>query len=190
MPFAASPGVQTDTYNGECRRDFFRVSSRLAIRLTWLTEAEAEELTRELGIPCTESVSLTDKLLEARLTRIENKLDLILKQTGFDVELALSQTEKRAVELSGSGVRLHAPEIYRVGDLVKIQLDLPEECGRTLILLGRVVLGNEVGSVGASSGVALVFHSIRNRDREAIVRHAYEVQRLMLDRTANRSDLR
>lgn len=190
MSFAAGREVATTTYEGACRRDFFRVSSRLAVRLTPLCEAAAEELARELATPCEESISLADRLLEARLSRMENKLDLMLKHAGFDVELALSLTKKCEVALSGSGLRLQVKETYRLGDLVKVQLDLPEESGRTLSMLGRVVTGNEVGTVGAKSGVSLVFQSIRHRDREAIVRHAYEVQRLALDHASKRKNLR
>ncbi len=190
MSLATSREINTTTYQGACRRDYFRVTSWLPVRLTGLDHEEATKLTLELNLPGEESASLSDRQLEARLCQIEHKLDLLLERAGFDVELPLSQTKKREVELSGSGIRVEADGNYRVGDLVKVELYLPEERGRSICLLGRIIVGNEARCQDSKLGVALVFQSIRDGDREAIVRHAYEVQRLSLGRASRRDHLR
>lgn len=190
MSLATCHEISTTAYQGACRRDYFRVTSWLPVRLTGLNHEEATKLTLELNLPAEESASLADHQVEARLCQIEHKLDLLLERAGFDVALPLSQTQKREVELSGSGIRVEADENYRVGDLVKVELYLPEERGRSICLLGRIITGNDERSQDSKLGVALVFQTIRDRDREAIVRHAYEVQRLSLGRAARRDHLR
>ncbi len=190
MSVAIGTESGTTSYRGRCRRGFFRVVSWLPVRISQLGDDAATELSCELDVPGVESVSVADDRLEARLSQIEYKLDLLLKRAGFDVELPLSQSAKREVELSGSGIRLQAEGVYRVGDLVKVELFLPEERGRLICLLGQVVGASGSKASAGRSEVALAFRSIRDRDREAIVRHAYEVQRLSLGRATARDGLR
>lgn len=177
-------------YSGACRRGYFRVSSRMPLRLTLLSKDEAEDLRHELSAPGEEATVVGDHLLEARLCRLEQKLDQLLLRAGVAVELPISKAEKRDVELSGSGLRVRTTAVYQVDDSVKLELTLPEENGRPIRVLARVVAPTRGRDGVARNEVAVVFQTIRERDREAIVRHAYEVQRLELGRASKRTSLR
>ena len=190
MSVATGHEVENSSYRGRCRRDFFRVHSWLSVRLSSLDEQSARTFLNELNTPAEESASLADGQLEARLSHIEDKLDLLLRIAGHAVAVPLSQSEKSDVEISGSGLRVKAGEQFAVQDRIKVELVLPEESGRTIALLGRVVTVSEAISPNRERSVALVFETVRDRDREAIVRHAYEVQRLLLGREAKRDRIR
>ena len=189
-----SAGLNTQSlrgsHSGECRRGYFRVSSRIPLRLTLLDEEGANELARELGEPGEELAALEDHQLEARLCKIEQKLDQLLNRVGIPVEIPISQAEKRSVHLSGSGLRVRTTAVYQLKDAVKVELTLPEEAGLPIRILGRVVAPTDEGNGVVNDEVALYFDTIRERDREAIVRHAYEVQRLELGRASKRTSLR
>jgi len=182
--------IETPSYHGKCRRDYFRVETWLPVRLSSLTPEGAERLARELDAPAEESATLTDPVLEGRLCAIEAKLDILLAAAGHEVEAPVGQTVKRVVEISGSGLRTEMPGVFHRGDAVRVELELPEERGRTILILGEVVFGSGAEEQTGRKGVALRFHSIRHRDREAIVRHAYEVQRSDLGRASGRESLR
>lgn len=182
--------VENSNYRGRCRRGFFRVHSWLPVRLSSLDQQGARTFSNELNTPAEESASLADGQLEARLSHIEDKLDMLLRSAGHEVAVPLSQSEKSDVEISGSGLRVNTGELFAVEDRIKVELVLPEECGRTISLLGRVVTVSEAIGPKRKCSVALFFETVRDRDREAIVRHAYEVQRLLLGREAKRDRLR
>ncbi len=190
MDEAAHIQIQAVGYRGDCRRDFFRVSTWLPIRLRRLTTAAAGELERELDTPAAGSATVTDPVLEKRLCALEAKLDLLLRSSGHEIDEPVSRSPKRPVELSGSGLRVEVPGFLRRGDLVRVEVELPEERGRAIVILADVVSGNDGREMDGRRGVAVCFRSIRHRDREAIVRHAYEVQRLDLGKVSGRESLR
>ncbi len=190
MSMASGSEVETRDYRGTCRRGFFRVTTWLPIRVSRLSESSAADLARELDAPAEESATVSDSQLEARLGLIERKLDLLLKRAGYAIDLPLSNHEKREVQLSGSGLHVDVPGFLRCGDLAQVELELPEERGRAIQLLGQIVSDDAGRTLGEQRGVALIYRSIRDRDREAIVRHAYEVQRICLGRVSGREDLR
>ncbi len=182
--------VATENYSGECRRDFFRVSTWLPIRVRRLTSEAASELARELDTPAEESATVSDPILEARLFSLESKLDVLLKGLGHALDEPVSKLPKQSVELSGSGLRVEAPGLFRRGDVARVEIELPEERGRAISILADVVSGNDARERAGRKGMAVCFRAIRNRDREAIVRHAYEVQRLDLGKLSGRETLR
>lgn len=181
---------EATNYTGDCRRGYFRVDTWIPIRVRRLDAVSARELEREIDAPAEESAFHGDPALEARLCALEAKLDLLLRSAGHAVEMPVGKSPKRAVELSGSGLRVEASEVLSRGDAVRVELELPEERGRTIQILADVVSGNDGRETAGRPGVALCFRSIRHRDREAIVRHAYEVQRLDLGKASGRESLR
>ncbi|MDP6978833.1 MAG: PilZ domain-containing protein [Myxococcota bacterium] len=190
MEDASLVQVESPDYRGACRRDFFRVSTWLPIRIRRLTSAAANELEHELDTPAEENGTVSDPVLEKRLCALEAKLDLLLRSTGHEIDEPVSKSPKRAVELSGSGLRAEVPGFLRRGDVVRVEVELPEERGRAIVILADVVSGNDGREMDTRTGVAVCFRSIRHRDREAIVRHAYEVQRLDLGKVSGRESLR
>ena len=185
-----STPIRTSSYEGKCRRGYFRVETWLPLRLRRVTSESAERLARELEAPAEESAAVSDPVLEARLCTLESKLDQLLIAAGQKIDEPLGKTPKRSVQLSGSGLRAEVPGVLRRGDVVRVELELPEERGRTIQILADVVSGNDRRDRSGGKGVAVHFRSIRHRDREAIVRHAYEVQRLDLGKASGRESLR
>ncbi len=190
MQEATRTRIDTPGYSGACRRDYFRVSTWLPIRIRRLSRDAAAELERELEAPAEESNAVSDPVLEARLCTLEAKIDLLLAAAGHEVDSSIAKLPRRSVELSGSGLRAEVPGFLRKGDVVRVEFELPEERGRGIQILADVVSGNDGRETTGSKSVAVCFTRVRHRDREAIVRHAYEVQRLDLGKASGRESLR
>jgi len=162
------------------RRAYFRVQTHIPLRLGWLTSEQAQVLVHSIETSRRDELSIRDDGLRVILQRIEEKLDLLLQAQQGGAPLSLGQIEPQRVALSGSGLETGTAEPFRPGDPVKVELLLPGTTPRPITALARVVYGPSRRVSEGQESVALAFSHVDESDRDAIVRHVYDVQRLML----------
>ena len=175
-----SASVCSSGFEQEDRRSHFRVETRLPVRLSWLTNDQAQALMHAIEVSGGEERSGSDEGLRLMLQRIEEKLDLPLQGQAGAAPPPLCRIEPGRVVLSGSGLGTGTGEPLRSGDPVKVELLLPGAKTRAVTALARVVYGPSRRVRGAPEKVALAFENIDTGDRDAIVRHVYDIQRIML----------
>ncbi len=173
----ASP---SDAHAGSERRAYFRVATRLPLRLTPLGEEEVRILEREINTPKPELGVLADPALSAALRRIEEKLNLLLDGAGHEPTRPIGEADRSNLVLSGSGLRSETRESFQTGDPVRVELLLPETPVRQVTALASVVYSAQLMEPEGSRRLALRFTAIDEGDRDAVVRHICEVQRLAL----------
>lgn len=180
MISAGQKQIQLPTYRGDCRRSYYRVDTRLPIRLEWLSKEDAASWLAEMNTPRGEGHRVEDLQLESRLSKIEAKIDLLLSRGGCDVDVPLESREKIPVQLSGAGLRVRVKGVFRIEDRVRVEMYLPGRQGELIRALGEVVSASG-GRRGDRQGrISIMFRRIGDRERDAIVRHVYEVQRIVL----------
>ncbi len=177
-PASTMRGPDAPEFQGDCRREFFRVAARLPIRLSWLTTEEREELRAELDQPRpTPGAPTGDEVLLATLQRIEEKLDLLLEGAGKARPCSLGEADMKSAVVSASGLQTTTDEPFRPGDAVKVELLLPESPPRLVTALAQVVSGPTRRIEGRRQKVSLAFECVDDGGRDAIVRYACDVQR-------------
>jgi hypothetical protein len=160
------------------RRGYFRVHTRLRLALRPVAADEVEALRREilqrepLGRP------RLDPELADWLTRIEEKLDLLLADAGLAPSGALRKDE-RSVVLSGGGLLLPRAELdCEAGQALLVEFDLPLRPRHAVRCLATLAGGRP--ETGGAAPLALRFVCIHEEDRDAIVRHALIVEQRAL----------
>lgn len=176
-----------DDVGGRERRSYFRVRTRIAVRHRPVSEEEAQAFLSELASR-REGPSLPiDPVLALRLDRLEQKLDLVLATLRRDVEPPLGSENQQTVTLSGNGLEIVSDDDIEPGSEVLVELRIPASPPRIVRALARAVTG--VGVAGESKGrLALAFEAIDENDREAIIRHVFDVERLERARRTVASD--
>ena len=163
------------------RRRYFRVLARLPVRHRPLEPGEFASLKRDIETPRPDPESL-EPALASWLVRIEEKLEQVLGLLG---DAGAAPAEPVDVEISGGGLRFGAklPD-EQEGDDVLVELTLPGSPPRPIRAIGRVVARTNEDS--GHDEVAVSFRVIDERDREAIIRFAHEVERVQLRSRAAR----
>ncbi len=167
------------------QRDFFRVKTRLPIRMTPVAASERGRLEREIMRPDASAAPEVDPDLARWLDRIERKLDRILLHLDVECE-GVRPTETRSLVISGGGLRAPVDRAYPVGSLFLVELELPGPPAHLVRCLASVVefFCHEDGV----ADLALAYQAIHEEDREAIVRHTLDVERSELrSRSARRT---
>jgi hypothetical protein len=172
------------------RRRYFRVWTRLVLRHRRVTPDERERIEAELRSRTPDPPWTGDPALGHWLARIESKLDRLLErlEAGRGPGSEFEGVELRRVEISGSGLRFACAGALAPGDDVLVEIWIPGAAARRVRSLARVVRNVEPERPGASPSVALAFRVLAEEDRDAIVRHSLEVQRL--ERRAGVEDAR
>lgn len=174
-PAGAPPDAE-----GRCRRAYFRVATRLSLRVTWLPAEKVDSVELEIQGPRDGQLEIEDPAVARQLRQIEAKIDLLLSKLGHDVARPLGRGDLQEVSISGSGLRMQTRETFRTNDYVQVEVLLPGTPPHPVRAVARIVQVAEGRSARSPSEVAMVFTSISEEDREAVIRHAYEVQRLSL----------
>mgnify|MGYP005838463929 CR=1 FL=1 len=180
---AAAPS-KTST-SDDRRRAYYRVEGRLPIRLTPITEHELDEAIFELASPSALGTPIVDDEepgpLQARMRRLEEKLDLLLRQVGLDVPRPLGAADLRGLVFSGSGLAVEVDHDFRAGDRFRVELLLPAPARRLVRGVAEAVSDAPPG-VGpdAPARLALAFRHMTDEDRDALVAHGYDLQRVVL----------
>jgi hypothetical protein len=160
------------------RRGYFRVETRLRVGLRPAAASEIDGLRREILQREPAGRPRVDPALAEWLTRVEEKLDLLLAQAGLAAPGSLPKTE-RSLVLSGSGLFLPRSELRcELGSTLLVEFDLPLRPRHAVRCLA-LVAGNRPEPDG-SVALALSFCCIQEEDRDAIVRHSLIVERRAL----------
>jgi c-di-GMP-binding flagellar brake protein YcgR len=171
---SASPSIDAE---GRERRSYFRVRTRVSVRYRQASEQEAQTFLSELASR-REGPSLPiDPILALRLDRLEQKLDLILATLRRDAEQPLGSEHQQTITLSGNGLEIVSDEPVEPGCEILVELRIPVSPPRVVRALARAV--TSVSGANESKGkIALTFEAIDENDREAIIRHVFDVERL------------
>ncbi len=172
---------------GRERRGFFRVRTRIAVRARLASETEAQAFLSELASR-REGPSLPiDPILALRLDRLEQKLDLVLSTLRRDATPPLGVEHQQTITLSGNGLELTPDEPVEPGSDLLVELRIPVSPPRLVRLLARAVTG-AAASGESKERIALTYVAIDENDREAIIRHVFDVERLERARRAVASE--
>ncbi len=169
-----------DEASGAERRAFFRVLTHLPVKCRAVSEREAELLARELPERRAPDVSRVEPGLAAWLDRIERKLDRVLIHLGIGDPVAFGADDVQQVMLSGAGLSFASDQSVATGGLALVEFEIPGTPAHLVRCLARVVHHHPPKQEGESGTTAVAFEVIHDSDREAIVRHAVEVQRALI----------
>ena len=176
------------------RREFLRIRCQLPFR--WKpTDKDALIGLGEVQAPISETRlhlerladEIKDKQLSTallaifeRLNRLEDKVDRLMESAQDSDMLA----EDVIIELSGGGMRFLSQRRLRQGDIIDATLCFEQQNTKRDVHLQARVLRIHPPNLGRSQpAVACQFITIHPRDREAIIRYIFRVQREMLRRT-------
>ncbi|MGH0033714.1 MAG: PilZ domain-containing protein [Myxococcota bacterium] len=159
-------------------RAYFRVRDLIALRHEDVADDEVETFLAELDVNGREETPTRELTVVEQIARLENKLDRVLSLLDPGFPRPLDETDRRPLEISGSGVRYPWPQSVEPGRLLRLQFDLPGSPDRKVRCIGRVISCREPDLPHRSYSLAVAFEHIREADRDAIVRHTLEVERL------------
>jgi hypothetical protein len=180
----ASAPSQSSTSNDR-RRAYYRVEGRLPVRLTPIAEHEVDRAIFELASPSAlETPNVDDEVpgpLQERMRRLEEKLDLLLRKVGIDLPRPLGAADVRGLVFSGSGLAVEVEQAFRVGDRFLVEILLPVPARRLVRGVAEAVSDSPPG-IGPDSParLALAFRHMSDEDRDALVAHGYDLQRVAL----------
>lgn len=118
---------------------------------------EAERLVRQLD--------RTDPTVAEFCRNIDKRIQLL---TRFIALQALSDpVEQKLVSISGNGLRFTTDKAFETGQVVRVELMLPDS-GSTILCFGEVV---DTRKVDDGFEIAVTFTVISEADRDAIIRH-------------------
>lgn len=165
---------------GVCRRSYYRVMGSLPVRLSKLEPADVEKAIFELTLGPAAGEEDDSPLME-RLRRIEEKLDLLLAGNASDGPQPLGSADLECVVFSGSGLSMPIDEPCREGQMFRVEILLPGPEGRSVRSVARAVADSTLMEDGVPRHrVALALDHMNEDDRDALVSHSYELQRLEL----------
>jgi len=167
------------------RRAYYRVEGWLPLRLTPFSEQELDQALFELGTPSALATRKVDEEdsgpLQDRMRRLEEKLDLLLRHVGIEVPRPLGAQDLRELIFSGSGLGVQVDHAFRAGDRFRVEILLPAPTRRLVRAVAEAVSDSPpwIGPE-APARLALAFRHITEEDRDALVAHGYDLQRVAL----------
>ncbi len=166
------------------RRQFFRIASQVAVHVepveankhVSLAVLEQERpkafaLVNEVNQIAMDAERLvrqldrTDPTVAEFCRNIDRRIQLL---TRFIALQALSDpVEQKLVSISGNGLRFTTDKAFEEGQVVRVELMLPDS-GSTILCFGEVV---DTRKVDDGFEIAVTFTVISEADRDAIIRH-------------------
>ena len=167
------------------RREFYRIDDKVPLHLTVMTDRQnapdldeledeipssfqlvnqLQEIETEASVSLS-SLQLSEPTIADYLRTLNKRLDLI---GGYIAEQKFTESKNyETVSLSGNGFRVNTDKDFPVDAVVLVEMLLPNS--RTGIhCYGKVVESEKADS---HYSVAVTFETIRESDREAIIRH-------------------
>lgn len=181
--------MEDDGGNGSIGdRAFFRVKVHIPLRVTPIDEGQYQQLATDVLARIDPPVPVVDASLIGWLDRIERKLDQLLNHHGL-LEPALVEPEcKRRFDLSGSGLSYTSEKPIAAGSVLQLEFELPETPIRLVRCLGRVAEAGTASVDGEGHLVGVAFETIRQADRDAVVRYTLAVQRQAIRNSSGEMD--
>ena len=174
------------------QREYYRVVTCIPFRYRRPDPDEIDELVVRIETRSDPDFAKIDPALSGWLDRIERKLECVLAHLEACDSPPLRDQDTREVSLSGSGMRFLCEDEIPPGTEVLLEFELPGTPAHRVSCLGRVVDPSSPGETSdGKNQTAVEFCAIREIDRDAIVRHALEIQRRDLQlRNSSESDSR
>ena len=133
------------------------------------------------GVWESEGASESESRLDAALSGIYIKLDLILNLLVKKAVDPIYQTPPTLANISGAGLRFKVKEPFELGAFYELKMLLPILPIRLIRALGKVVRVNEVIENGDRLfEVSFGFELISEEDRETIIHYTFKRQREIL----------
>ncbi|MGX5201973.1 PilZ domain-containing protein [Aliikangiella sp. IMCC44632] len=182
------------------RREYFRIKNWIILnQLILESENQIGEQQQNLGVNSpritllqelskleNENLSYLNSLNEKEsqlgnyLINMDKKMSLI---TRFIIQsLDTTKNDLTEVDISGGGVRFNAKQACKIDDIMKIELVLLPECVG-IAAFGRVVDVKPIND--EEFEIALMFTKLKEADRDAIIKHVFQIQSKQL---RNKSD--
>ena len=118
------------------------------------------------------SLSVKQSQLGNYLISMNKKMSLI---TRFVIQsLNTDRQDLTEVDISGGGMRFKTHQHHKIDELMKLEIVLVPEC-IGMIAYGRIVDSNPVEDTDLFE-VALIFVKLKEADREAIIKHVFNLQ--------------
>jgi len=189
--------VTTPPFSPE--REHPRLGVRIPVRVRSLSDRDAEELARRIGLeptfapraagdgsarpaPASYEQAALAHLVE-RVEQMERTLDLIATKLGIPLGTPAEWIEGEAVDISAGGTGLDLPQRLPQGTPLEVELTLLGEPTATLRLVGRVAFTARPDGAQRPVGrfrIGIGFEAIHPSDREALVRYLFRLQRAQL----------
>ncbi len=189
------------TTEAEDRRQFYRIEDKVPLHLTLMANMKVapslskleeeipssfqlvnqlQEIEFEASVTLS-SLQLTEPAVAEYLRTLNKRLDLI---GGYIAEQKFTELQNyETVSLSGNGFRLNAERKFDQNSIVLIEMLLPNS--RTGIhCYGEVV---ECQKIDDSFSIAVTFETIRESDREAIIRHVIRQESKLIRKAKERT---
>ncbi len=133
------------------------------------------------GLWDAEGTSESENRLDAALSSVHIKLDLILSLLMEKRVDPIYRTPPILANISGAGIRIRAKGEFELDAYYELKILLPILPVRLIRTLGKVVRVNKVTENGGSlSEVSFRFEIISEEDRETIIHYTFKRQRELL----------
>jgi len=115
------------------------------------------------------------------LINIDRKLNVILDSVDTSGKNVMREKKATIENISGAGAKISCEEELAVGDILRIELILPTFPISPIIVFGEAVRVEESDvSRKKDFGVVVKFTTIREDDRDTLVRYVFQKQRELL----------
>ena len=117
----------------------------------------------------------------SEIRSIHRKLDFIIKLLEKSDTENIFSREPENINISGSGLKFHTCNKFKVGDYLEIKLVLPMFSNIIIEVIGRVVrVVEQTGTCDSKTETAAKFVAINEDDRELVIRYIFKRQRELL----------
>lgn len=168
------------------RVDYRKVSQQVYQKYEGNCEGICQRIFGEpLKAPEIEEITLD--LLYKLIYQANLKMDRILKILEDTDTSPYASVGTEYVNISGSGMKFTADQMYGTGDIIALRIFLPLVSSTWITVLGKVVSSTELPTEGGYS-TAVHFVGLPESDREMIIRYVFKRQRELLRVTSDMKD--
>ncbi len=165
---------EEDFDSAEDKRSYYRVPTFLPVRCRVIEGEEVRTLENEISTRSSgPDLSRMDPALRGWLSRLEDKIDLLLSHYETEENGWITAQGPLEVTLSGAGMRVPVLCEVPLGADVMIDVVLPGMPKQRILAIGRVARC----TTGKDIEIAMGFRVISEGDRSAVVGHVLEIQR-------------
>ena len=168
------------------RVDYQKVSQEVYQKYEGNCEGICQPIFGEpLKTPEIEEITLD--LLYKLIYQANLKMDRILKILEDTDTSPYTSVGTEHVNISGSGMKFIADQMYVIGDILALRVFLPLASSTWITVLGKVASSTELPREGGYS-TAVHFVGLSESDREMIIRYVFKRQRELLRVTSDMKD--
>jgi len=167
-------------------RAYYRVRVDIPLRMTPVEENEVEGRASEVLSQIDPPMPEMDPAIIGWLDRIERKLDRLLAHEHLLDGLGAGLENRHNVDLSAAGLHFSSEEPVAHGSAMLLEFEIPEVPIRLIRCIGRVTGTGQPDLDPDRHPIGVAFETIRQADRDAVVRYTLAVQRQTIRSGAKR----